>query len=83
LGAQEYKVIEGDKDLFRYKSGKVKKINTFFGPCPDMEEVEFWEERLTKFGIKYCLVHRQSRGYSIFLDPDDFNFNNKANTVDN
>jgi len=83
LGAQEYKVIEGDKGLFRYKSGKVKKINTFFGPSQDMEEVEFWEDRLNKFNIRYCLVFRKSAGYSIFLDLDDFNFENKVNTVDN
>ncbi len=72
LGAQVYKVIEGNVKLFQYKSGKVRKSNAFFGPAFEMDEVEYWENRLNKFGIDYCLVFHPETGYTIFCDSVSF-----------
>jgi hypothetical protein len=67
-----YKVIEGNSKLFKYKGGKVRKANAFFGPAFEMDEVEFWEDRLTKLGIEYCLVFHPETGYTIFCDSVSF-----------
>lgn len=85
------KIIEGNECL---KTGSVviNENSMLFEPIRDMHEIEDWERRLIKIGVKYVLAQvevtlenplRYSRGYVIFVPMNSFSsvFDNKDLTL--